>query len=122
VSYLAAAQRNIPGLNPAPAAPLQRNAAPIAAAQPAAPQPPPPLQGPPIAPPPNDNAIINLLLSIRAEIALIQGKLFKLDKQQQRLEDRWDGMPDDYYEDDHRMDADDNTHNDAPNDTTLTNG
>jgi hypothetical protein len=117
LSYLAAAQRNIPGLNPAPAAPLQRNAAPIVA-----PQPPPPLQGPPIAPPPNDNAIINLLQSIRAEIALIQGKLFKLDKQQQRLEDRFDGMPDDFYEDDHRMEADDNSHNDAPNDTTLTNG
>jgi hypothetical protein len=117
VSYLAAAQRNIPGLNPAPAAPLQPNAAPIVA-----PQPPPPLQGPPIASAPNDNAIINLLQTIRAEIAMIQGKLFKLDRQQQRLEDRFDGVPDDFYEDDHRMDADDNSHNDAPNDTTLTNG
>jgi hypothetical protein len=31
-------------------------------------------------------------------------------------------VPDDFYEDDDRMDADNNPHNDAPNDTTLTNG
>jgi hypothetical protein len=124
VSYLAAAQRNIPGLNLAPTANQQPNAAPIVA-----PQPPPPLQGPPIAPAPNDNAIINLLQTIRAEIAFIRQqqaafdrKLIKLDNQQQRLEDRLDGVPDEYYGDDDRMEAEDNPHSDEPNDTTIING
>lgn len=93
-----------------------------------------PLPALPVLPAPNrstDDAILAILRSIQADIASIRqkqdafdAKLVKLDHQQQRLEDRLDGVPDDYEYGDDQMDAEsaNETHNDAQHLTTTTDG